>query len=559
MIRLCDYVAQFIYKYCATDVFMLSGGGAIYLDDGLACHKKIRTINVKNEATAPMMAEAYAKTKPGSIGVAYVTTGPGGTNAVTGVAEAWVDSSPILVVSGQVERAKTTYNANIQGLRTLGVQELNIVKIVEPITKYAVMVNDPSTIRYHLEKAVYLAKAGRPGPVWIDIPLDVQCAMVDETGMVGFEERELGFRKDIDKEVDIFLKLLGGSSRPLIVAGQGVRHAEAAAELQKFAEKYSMPIVFSRMGQDLLPYSYPNNFGHGGFKGTSCANKIMEESDLVLSLGCRLASPFVGSRFDKSAKKIVVVDIDEAELKKPTVKIDLPINTDVKYFLDFALANKGLLSAASRNEWLTRCREYKKEMPLCRGAEGKNPIDLYLFVDRLDKKASSKHVFVSDAGSSYYVCGQALTFDQAKRDVTSGAFASMGLAVPLAIGSAVANSESQVLVVTGDGSIELNIQELKTVSSYNLNIKIFVINNGGYASIRLTQDALCGGRYIGSDQVSTNEILNFKKVADAFDLDYEIIQDYREIDTKLDNILKNDKPVLVEVVCDNNQKIHTFA
>lgn len=557
MIRVADYIADFIYKQGVKDIFMLSGGGSIYLDDGVARHKHLSHISVRNEATAPMMAEAYARLNQ-NLGVVYVTTGPGGANAVTGVAEAWVDSAPILIISGQVQRSQTTHNAGIKNLRTLGTQELNIIEIVNSITKYAVMVNDPNSIRYHLEKAVHYAKSGRPGPVWLDIPLDVQSAMVDEEKLEGF----LFPKEKIDSEnlkfnIEKIIALLKSSKKPLIIAGQGIRSSGAIDDFKRLVEYLNIPIIFSRLGQDILPFSHKNNFGHGGMHGIKITGLIMEESDLVISLGSRLAVSFVGNKLDAFSKdaKIVMVDIDEAELKKPGVKVDLPIQADTKEMINMFLNELKRVNLPDYSQWLEVCKNYKEKYPLITPDFNRNPIDLYYFVSRLDALSGKNNIFVSDAGSSYYVTGQVFRFENGQREITSGAFASMGLAIPLAIGCATADKDKQILAVTGDGSLESNIQELKTMSFYKKNIKLFVINNGGYVSIRNSQDALCEGRYINSDQASCDDVLDFKKVAAAFDLPYFNIRKHDEIDSKILEIISQPGPAFIEVVCDNNQKI----
>lgn len=557
MVRVADYIADFIYKQGVTHVFMLSGGGSIYLDDGIVCHKKLKHICVRNEATAPMMAEGYARLT-GKLGAVYVTTGPGGANAVSGLVEAWVDSAPILIISGQVQKDQTSYNVKIKNLRNFGIQELNIVEVVKSITKYAVMVNDPESIRYHLEKAIYLAKSGRPGPVWLDIPLDVQAAMVNDSELRGYMPRRNNVNdKDLNWRINETLKLIKASKKPLIIAGQGVRFAGAINEFKELIKRLNIPVIFSRLGQDIIPFSHKNNMGHGGTKGTRITGMIMRDSDLILSLGSRLAVPFVGPKLDAFSKntKVIMVDIDEAELEKPGANIDLPVKADVKEFIRDLLDEIKNTNLPDYSEWLRTCQRYKEKYPLITPEYKRNPIDLYYFVSRLDALSTERDIFVSDAGSSYYVTGQALRFEKGQREITSGAFASMGLAIPLAIGCSVVDKNAQILAITGDGSLELNIQELKTMSYYNLNIKLFVINNGGYASIRNTQDALCEGRYIGSDQVGCNEMLDFKKVADAFDLPYFNILSHEEIDDKISKIISEDGPAFVEIVCDQRQKI----
>jgi len=563
LIRVADYIADFVYKQGVKDIFMLSGGGSIYLDDGVACNKNLRSICVRNEATAPMMAEAYARLT-GNLGIVYVTTGPGGTNAISGLVEAWVDSAPILIISGQVQRNQTSYNAfakNIN-LRTFGTQELNIIKIVESITKYSVMINKPESIRYHLEKAVYFAKNGRPGPVWIDVPLDVQSAIIDETKLEDYEYPRIQkiFQNDIviDKNVEKFIELLKQSKTPLIVFGQGIRIGKCIENFKKLLELTNIPCISSRLGQDILPFSYKNNLGHGGTQGSRYSGYIMNQSDLIISLGSRLAVPFLGTNLDAFSKdaKVIMVDIDNNELNKPTIKIDLKINSDVNYFIDKLLSKiyNGKV-IPDYTKWMNECNYYKEKYPIIGLIHKTNPIDLYYFISRLDVLSKENNIFVSDAGSSYYITGQMLRFEKGQREITSGAFASMGVAISLAIGCNIADSNSQILAVSGDGSLELNIQELKTMSYYYLNIKLFIINNGGYASIRNTQDSLCEGRYIGSDQATHNALLNLKNVATAFDLPYYIIEKYEDIDNKILEVMNKEGPIFIEVVCDNKQQI----
>lgn len=557
--RVCDFIADFLYKQGVSHVFMMSGGGSIYLDDGITCHKHLKYIGVRNEATAPMMAEAYARITQ-NIGAVYVTTGPGGTNAVAGLAEAWVDSAPVIIISGQVEREHTTYNSKLKGLRTLGCQEINIIDVVKSMTKYSIMINDPNSIKYHLEKAVFLAKSGRPGPVWLDIPLDVQSSVIKEQELYGFVPDDCSVNIPvnlIDKVVEELLK----SKKPIFIIGQGVRQSGAIEELNNVVNKLKIPVVSSRLGQDILSFSNKYYFGHGGIKGHPVAAYVMKNADLIISVGSRLSIPFVGMNLDAFSKdaKIIAVDIEKIELLKNGVHIDIPIHGDAKKFL-FELNRKlHFLNVDSVSEeflkWVNNCDSEKKNNFLNNFQKKSNPIDLYYFASRLDALSTEKNIFVSSAGSSYFVSGQSLKFDKGQREITSGTFASMGLGIPLSIGSAVANPNAQVLAIVGDGCLELNIQELKTLSQYNLNVKLFVINNGGYVSIRNTQDKLFEGRYINSDQVGNNEILDFSKVASTFGLKYFLIDDYNNIDNMIKNVMSDDYPAFIEVVCDNKQKI----
>jgi len=560
--RLADYITEFIYNLGVDTIFTLTGGGSIYLDDSLVTHPYMKHICVRNEATAPMMAEAYARLK-GGFGAAYVTTGPGGTNAVSGLSEAYVDSAPIIIISGQVATKHTTRAYNIKGekFRTFGTQELDIISVVKPLTKYAEMVTDSETIRYHLEKAIYLAKYRRPGPVWLDIPLDIQAAEIEPILLEGFDPNK---EKLLSPNLQVPLSdvyrasaYMREASKPIIIAGQGIRISKAVLKFKHLVDTLRIPVIFSRLGQDLLSHNHPYVIGHGGTKGTKASSTIMKEADMILCLGSRLSVPFIGDNFDvfNPNAKVVMVDIDTMELKKSGVHITLPIQGDVGSFIEELLKLKNETSVLDYNKWLNYCIDIKNKEDIDLATIKSNPIDLYWFLYKLNQNSEDYHIFTSDAGSSYFVSGQMLKFEKGQREVTSGAFASMGVSIPLAIGSAIAYPDKQILAVTGDGSLELNIQELKTMSYNKLNIKLFVINNGGYASIRNTQDALFDSRYVGSNQLENDETLNLELVAKTFGLDYYKIDDWKSIDNDLKVITSTNKPMFIEVVCTSKQII----
>ena len=555
-LKLSDYIAQFLIDRGVTDIFMLTGNGAMYLNDAIG-RSKLNFFCARNEATAPMMAEAYARVKQ-SLGAVCVTSGPGSTNAVPGLAEAWVDSAPVMIISGQVQRDHTTQAANIEGLRSLGTQEINILPIVKPLTKYAVMVEEPETIRYHLEKAYHLATSGRPGPVWLDIPMDIQYAEIDPESLKGFEPDSLPpIPHPSRDDVASVIELLRNAKRPLVVAGHGVRQANAIPAMRQFIESNGLPVIFSRMGQDMLSHDHWLNMGQAGIKGSKYSASIMREADVVLTLGCRLAIQFVGHNMDAFSPdaRVVMVDIDPAELSKNGVPLELALLADVNEFLEALLANLGGSELPDWSSWVGRCADLKDRNPMVTPEQQRDPIDLYYFMQRLDAISDERHIFVTDAGSNYYIGGQVLRFNAGQREITSGCFASMGLSIPLAIGASVAAPNSQILAITGDGSLELNVQELKTMSHYNCDIKLFVINNGGYASMRNWQDGYFEGRRIESEETTGSGTLDFRKIADAFGLPYAIIDRWNEIDADLTEILSQKGPMFVEVVCDTNQKI----
>ncbi len=547
--RLADYIAQFLLKQKVEDIFMLTGYGAMYINDAIQ-QCGIRHFETRSETTAPMMAESYARIKQ-SLGVICVTAGPGGTNAVSGLAEAWVDSAPILILSGQVDRRHTTYCSGIPGLRTFGTAEINIIPIVESITKFAAVVDNPQEIRFLLEKAVHLATTGRPGPVWLDVPLDVQKCEIDPESLLPFNPEG-----DVYSEIDteLIFNLFRQSERPLLVCGQGIRQSGAIPDLINFIHDMNVPVLFSRLGQDMIPLNHPNIFGHAGTKGTPYCKHIMKNADLVISIGCRLAVPFVGNdfeAFDKDAK-IVVVDIDDKELRKPGVHIDIPIHADAKNFIRDISKHDGI-KFPNWSNWLQRCRDWAHQHPVVL-PEG-DPINLYSFMHRLGQESNKNHILVTDAGSNYYIGGQVWGFEKGQREITSGAYAAMGTTIPLAIGAAVAAPDKQILAVTGDGSLELNIQELKTMSHYGFNIKLFVINNGGYVSMKKWQDMYFDGRRIDTEDQTGSGTLNMKKIADAFELEYYRIDRYDDISDDLVRVMNHDGPLFVEVMTDTMQKI----
>lgn len=557
MERVSNYIARSLKQYGVKDVFMLTGYGAMYLNDAIET-SGINYYATRNEATAPMMAEAYARLKQ-KLGVVCVTAGPGSTNAVPGLAEAFVDSAPILVLSGQVHKNQTSHCSHVK-LRTFGTAEIDIIPIVEPLTKYAVCVTDPNTIRYHLDKAIYLATSGRPGPVWVDIPLDVQQAMIDEDDLTTFAENpNIQLTTDLDGW-DAYRLLLSAKS-PLLICGNGVRQSDSIKEILELLELCDIPMLTSRFAQDIIPHSHPNHFGHAGVKGSKYCKEIMHNADVILSLGCRLSPQLVGLHFDafSSDAKIIMVDIDRSELKKTGAPIHMPICKDVNDFLNNLLSyieqKKDIFTDWS--QWMKFCNDVKNANPMITEERKRNPIDLYYFMHQLDECSNENHVLVTDAGSNYYSGGQVWKFNNGQREIASVTNAAMGTTIPLAIGCAVAEPDKQILAVTGDGSLELNIQELKTISHYNFNIKLFVINNGGYASMKKWQDTFFEGRRIDTEESTGAGTLNLKKIAEAFDLEWVIIDKYEEISDKLKDIMSNNRPLFIEVMTDNNQKIYS--
>ncbi len=544
--RVADFIADRLHAHGVREIFMLSGTGSIHLDDAFARHPGIEFYCARHEGAATMMAVGSAKLSE-RLGVVVVTTGPGGTNAISGVVESWVDSVPILVLSGQVE------SSCLAPTRSFGVQGFDIVPAVATFTKYAHRVEDPSSIGEHLERAITLAGEGRPGPTWLDVPADVQAAEVAleaPAAPAGSRAPNAPPAAELERRLDEAVQLLRAAARPLLIVGQGVRQAGAAESFARLVEEIGAPVVASRIAQDLLPFGHPLFLGQGGARGRRPAAQAMREADFVLSLGCSLAQSLLGEGEQGLATTatLAMVDFDPAEIAKLGERVQLPIEADV------GVAIAGLRQRWSQqpqpdwSTWREVCARGKRLLPTVPPERRGDPIDSYHFAEVLESWTDRHHVFVSDAGGAYYATGQALRFERGQREVTSAAFASMGVALPLAVGAAVADPAAQVLVVTGDGSIETDVQELRTISQYELEIKVFVLNNGGYASIRDSQDAMCGGLY-----TDTFPILDFARVAAAFGLPYSRIEHSATMSKLIGEILATPGPGLVEVVCDPDQ------
>lgn len=554
--RVADYIADYISKLCVHDVFMLSGGGMMFLSDGLAKNRKLKKICTHHEQAAAMAAVSYAKFK-GTIGVAYLTTGCGGTNAVTGVLNAWQDNTPCLFISGQSKRKETVRNSGLK-LRQFGVQEADIIPIVESITKYAVMVNDPEKIAYHLDKAVYLACSGRPGPVWVDVPMDVQSSLINEKQLVRFsardEKREYKDEPTIG-EIKNFKQALASSKRPVIVAGQGIRLSKSIALFREFIEKTNIPVVVSRLGFDLLPTGHPLFVGCIGNKGTRAGNFAVQNADLVISIGSRLSVSTTGHEYATFAReaKIIVVDIDPEEHKKNTIRIDHFINADAGKFLK----KLNRVKFSDSTEWIKQCRYWKKKYPVClpEYAKEKKGINLYYFVDVLSKKLKSNSVVVGDAGSAVYVPPQSLKLKDGQRYITSGGQAEMGYTVPACIGISIAKQKGEVIGITGDGSFQLNIQELQTIVHHDLPIKMFVWNNNGYLSIRATQTKFFEGRLIGADPTSGVSFPDLRKIARAYGIKFFKVSKSDKLHNVIEEVMNYPKAVICEVMCLRDQQI----
>ncbi|GLC26699.1 thiamine pyrophosphate-binding protein [Roseisolibacter agri] len=546
--KLSDYVVEFVADQGVKHVFMLPGGGAMHLNDSLGkCERLAYVCNLHEQASA-IAAEAYARVT-NDLACAMVTTGPGGTNAITGVAGAWLDSTPVLFLSGQVKRADLKGGT---ALRMLGVQEIDIVSLVAPITKYAVTVTDPVTIRYHLERAVWLARNGRRGPVWIDIPLDVQAAQVDPAMLDGFTpptERE-GECTDVAKAAARVLAMLAGAERPVILAGNGVRSAGAVEELRAFAERHGIPVLTTWLGHDLIADDHQLFAGRPGGIAPRYANFALQNSDLLLIIGARMdlaLMAYAPERLARGARK-VMVDVDPAEIAKLRDGIEMPVVADAGDFLRAALSASGADPAGDYAAWRERCRSWKARYPLVQPehrscADG---VSMYHFSDVLSDELASDDVITP--GSSGFACEIFLLVARVKagqRLFHNRGTGAMGFGLPASIGACIASGR-RTISVDGDGGFQMNIQELATVATHGLPIKFFVVNNGGYASIRTSQ-ANYFGRLVAADATSGVRLPDVTAVAAAYGLPTARINSPDGLRARIREVLDRPGPVVCEV------------
>lgn len=557
-IKLSDFIIDFLYKKGIKDIFLISGGGIIHIIDSIG-KGKIRFICNHHEQACTMAAEAYSRIT-NNIGSCIVTSGPGGTNAITGVMGAWLDSIPMIVISGQIK--KETIGAG-KGVRQLGDQEINIIDIIKPITKYATTIIDPHEIQYHLEKAMMLAKNGRPGPVWLDIPLDIQSAYINKQKLIKFypSELELDYnsnKKQIINSVEKVISKLKTARRPVLMVGNGVRLAHAQKHLLELIKILKIPVITSFAGFDLISSDNPYFAGRPGTIGQRNGNFVIQNSDLLLIIGSRLNIRMVGYNFDSFARSAykIMVDIDKEEMNKKTIKIDLKLNFDARDFIRVLInrIRKQRLNL-NTNDWINTINKWKQDYQTInsRYKMKKRYVSPYYFIYILSKYLDRKDILALANATSSICTYQGLKFPQGLRTITNSGCAAMGYGLPAAIGACIANKKQKVICLEGDGSIQMNIQELQTIVHYKLPIKIFVYNNGGYMSIRLTQTNLFGGKFIASNKNSGVSLPNIIKIAKAYGIKTERITNDYEVENKIKNILSTKGPIICEVILSHNQ------
>lgn len=565
-IRLADYVADFLVAHGVTDCFSVVGGGAMHLNDALG-HKDGLTVTYNHhEQACAIAAEAYARID-NRIAAVCVTTGPGGTNALTGVLGGWLDSIPMFIISGQV-RYDTTARYALQytetPLRAMGDQEYDIVKSVTPMTKYATMIEDPLQIRYGLEKAWHLATTGRPGPVWIDIPVNYQGSYIETEDLTGYDPAEDDALLPPPVSQDLVHKVLYAISqakRPVIHAGYGIRLSGAYDIFRSVIEKLNIPVVTYWNAIDLIEDAHPLYVGRAGNMGDRPGNWAIQNADLVIAIGTRISIRQVGYNWKTWARaaKVFMVDIDQAELKKPTLHVDMPIWADAKDFLTQLNSAITPDPVFQNRIWLDACQNWKKNYPVVQPRQWEEngaTANVYAFVHYLSEQLPENSLTAVSNGACCVVGHQAYVIKKGSRFANNSAVASMGYGLPAAIGTCISGGRAETICLEGDGSIMMNLQELQTIITNKLPIKIFLINNSGYHSIRITQSNLFSEHCkVGIGEESGDlSFPAFRKIADAFGFPYYEAHSNASMKETVDKVLALDGPVFCEIYTDTEQR-----
>lgn len=562
--RLADYVADFLAAHGVGDVFSVVGGGAMHLNDALGHHDKLHVTYNHHEQACAIAAEAYARLE-NRIAAVCVTTGPGGTNALTGVVGGWLDSIPMFIISGQVRYDTTArYALAYTGtpLRAMGDQEYDIVKSVEPMTKYAVMIEDPTRIRYCLEKAWHLATTGRPGPVWIDIPVNYQGGYIETDALEGYDPAEddallpppVG-----DDVIAAVLEKIRHAKRPVFHAGYGIRLSGGYKAFREALEKLNIPIVTYWNAVDLIEDEHPLYCGRAGNMGDRPGNWAIQNADLILAVGTRISIRQVGYNWKTWARaaEVIMVDVDQAEMKKPTLHVEMPVWADAKDFLT-RLAAAAEDRVFSGDEWLETCRRWKHDYPAVlprQWEENGKTANVYAFVRYLSSRLPENSLTAVSNGACCVVGNQAYVIQKGSRMANNSAIASMGYGLPAAIGTCIGGGRRTTICLEGDGSIMMNLQELQTVLTNRLPIKLFLINNSGYQSIRITQTNLFSNHCkVGIGEESHDlSFPQYEKIAAAFGYPYLSAHSNAEMKKVVDKALAMDGAVFCEIFTGTEQ------
>ena len=555
LVRVVDYVLSFVAKQGVKHVFLVTGGGAMYLNDALAQNKDLQFVPNHHEQASAVAAEAYARIN-GRLGVAMVTTGPGSTNAITGVVGAWIDSVPVLIISGQVKRADLMGES---GVRQKGPQEVDIISMVSHVTKYAVTVMEPNSIRFHLEKAIDLATSGRRGPVWVSIPLDVQASLIDPSQLEPYNATAPIMHDHLKQQVSEVIDLINQSKRPLLLAGQGVRLAQAADAFSKLYEALNIPVATTWSAMDMIPANHRLSVGKPGVFAQRPPNFAVQNSDLLITIGARLdnvVTAFNPTNFGRQAIK-VIVDVDSSELAKFDMPNKKTICADARHFIEALLENKDKVKQIDRSDWHDRIQVWKARYPMGDGkplaAEG--PISHYDFARALSDAISENTLIVTgSSGLAIEIFYNNFETKLGQRIFSTTGLGAMGFALPAMIGAFMASSGKQFVGIESDGSLQVNIQELSTIRAFDIPVCLFVMNNKGYASIRTTQRNYFQGRSIGTGPDSKLFLPDIVGIAKVIGIPAIRISDASELKEKLGFVLNQKGPFIcdVELVSDES-------
>ena len=566
--KVSDYIADYIAEWGIRDVFTVTGGGAMHMNDAFGHHPKLHCTYQHHEQACAMAAEAYAR-MDNRMAAVCVTTGPGATNAITGVLGGWMDSIPMLVFSGQARYATTVAASGLK-LRSMGVQECNIVPVVTSITKYAQMIIHPEDIRYHLEKALYMAVNGRPGPVWLDIPLDVQGAVIDTEKLRGYDPQENPKEKPAEISQDIIQQILDKiekSRRPVLFPGNGVRLAGAMDDFQKLVNILGVPVITGMSSVDAMESEHPYFAGRSGGTGTRPGNFALQNSDVLLSIGNRQGFAQTGFQYQDWARGSYTIlnDIDENELKKPSLHVSLPVCGDAGDLIRKLICAAKLRGADKTNplfkgrDWIRQCQVWKQKYPVVTAKHYETVeegcTNIYAFYEELSKAMQEGQTLMVSVGTSRVAGSQAFRVKKGQRFITNPNTASMGFCLPAATGICVAQPGKPVVCVTGEGSLQMNLQELQTIWQNRLPVKLFVINNQGYHSIRQTQQSYFEPPLVGVGAESGDlSFPDLSKIIPAYGFSYRAVHAAEELPETLHQVLEETGASVCEVFVTKYQK-----
>jgi acetolactate synthase I/II/III large subunit len=549
MIKVSDFIVNFLVEKGIHDIFLVSGGGIMHLLDAVGRNPGMNYYCNYHEQACAISAEGYARVRT-DVGACLVTVGPGGSNAISGMLGAWYDSIPMIVICGQVRR---NIIADYTKVRQIGPQEGNNLAMAKPVTKYASVILDANMIKYELELAYDKATRGRPGPVWLEIPLDIQDTEVDESLLPSYisEDVNLADKAQLQSDVKKVIDMLQNAKRPLLLCGNGIHLSRAEQLLKELLEHLNIPVVLPDAAKDLIAEDHPRYMGIFGTAGQRRANFAVQNSDCILSLGAGLCIKKVGFNyqgFAPGARKIIV-DIDEGQLYNQVIKADLPILADVRLFLEEMLEQLGKTPLQASDQWLEACSRWKARYPLIVDEyyDDHDHVNSYVFVNALSDLLTREDVVVAGNGLDTVSYIQVFKVKEGQRAYTSINWGAMGWDLPLAVGTCIGSGKRRTICITGDGSLQWNVQELLTIKNYNLPVKIFLFNNQGYSSIRATQKTFYNGRFVGSDRNSGVGNPNFEYLAKAYGLEYTRIMNNDEIENGIRQTLMTRLPALCEL------------